>query len=582
MDTFRNFGNLYIKLTAKAGSRPPAGALIQAAKGGVIVSSCYADVNGEVNISLPSFDYRRSLSPGPSSLPYSPYDVRVSHTGHIPALFKGVQIFPGATTVIRHLLKRADEGYGKKTQTVLTPPHRLMAGVPIIRRECDVTPLRTERANSEVKLPLCVTVHLGQPKSDAENVTVDFLTYIKNVAANEIYPTWPEEAIKANIIAAVSSALNRITQRRYRVLGYPFDITNAPEVDQPYVHGGPTFHETDKIADRVFYLYGAKSGEDGSLFLCRHDDISAGEGLSQWGSVELAKQNYDAESILRYYFGGNITVSAAQTEENSKQAVSQGQKTDKDIYSMLNHIAAENKNGEIPFTTCGGRASEPEKSAALAAFQSSYGLDVTGSLDETTRRLISYVYSALRFPAAGEAKALSAYPGYPLGIGDRSESVVRASTRLAEIAEHLGEDVMPEVFPAMVFDGGVRNGVAAFQKYINLCRTGVIDKETWEALESFPLPAAVKEAPAVKSGVIRFGDSGESVREAQGALNKWLRENQSGEEIPEDGRFGGQTKKAVLDFQKSHGLLQDGVIGPETWAKLKNPVAEPPEEPSVG
>lgn len=86
-------------------------------------------------------------------------------------------------------------------------------------------------------IPRDITVHLGRPEETANNVTVSFPDYIKNVVSSEIYPTWPENAIRANIYVIVSFALNRVYTEWYRSRGYPFDITNSTQFDQKYIYG---------------------------------------------------------------------------------------------------------------------------------------------------------------------------------------------------------------------------------------------------------------------------------------------------------------------------------------------------------
>ena len=90
-------------------------------------------------------------------------------------------------------------------------------------------------------IPEMITVHLGPPDSAAQNVTVPFQDYIKNVASSEIYPTWPENALRANIYAQISFALNRIYTEYYRSRGYDFDITNSTAIDQSFVNGREIF-----------------------------------------------------------------------------------------------------------------------------------------------------------------------------------------------------------------------------------------------------------------------------------------------------------------------------------------------------
>ena len=156
-------------------------------------------------------------------------------------------------------------------------------------------------------IPEFITVHLGAPQSDAENVIVPFIDYIANVASSEIYPTWPESAIRANIYAQISFALNRIYTEYYRSRGYNFDITNFTGTDQSYVNGRDVFENVYEIVSDVFNDYIVRRGNVEPLFAQYCDGVEVScNGLSQWGSVSLAEQGYTPYEILTYYYGDDI------------------------------------------------------------------------------------------------------------------------------------------------------------------------------------------------------------------------------------------------------------------------------------
>ena len=146
---------------------------------------------------------------------------------------------------------------------------------------------------TQVVIPAAITVHLGAPDEPAENVTVSFLDYIKNVASSEIYPTWPEEALRANIYAITSTALNRIFTEWYRSRGYNFDITNDTRFDQAYVHNRGIFDSVSRLVDEMFDSYIVRQGQLEPLYAQFCDGrVSWCPGLLQWGTVELAGQGY--------------------------------------------------------------------------------------------------------------------------------------------------------------------------------------------------------------------------------------------------------------------------------------------------
>ena len=153
-------------------------------------------------------------------------------------------------------------------------------------------------------IPQQITVHLGSPSSYAANVTVPFVDYVKNVASSEIYPTWEEAALRANILAITSFALNRVYTEFYRSRGYDFDITNSTAIDQYFVNGRSYFDNVSRLVDELFNDYLRRPGfvEPLAAKFCNGTTVTC-EGLSQWGSQNLAKQGYTSTRILRSYYG---------------------------------------------------------------------------------------------------------------------------------------------------------------------------------------------------------------------------------------------------------------------------------------
>ena len=158
-------------------------------------------------------------------------------------------------------------------------------------------------------VPEYITVHLGPPNEPAENVTVPFTSYIKNVASSEIYPTWPENALRANILAQISVALNRVYTEYYRSRGYDFDITSSTRYDQAFVPGRSTFENINRLVDDIFNNYIVRQGNVEPLYAQFCDGVRTQcTGLSQWGSVDLAEQGLTPYEILQHYFGDNINI----------------------------------------------------------------------------------------------------------------------------------------------------------------------------------------------------------------------------------------------------------------------------------
>lgn len=156
-------------------------------------------------------------------------------------------------------------------------------------------------------VPSVITVHLGLPNEEAENITVSFPDYVKNVASSEIYPTWEPAAIEANILAIVSFALNRVYTEFYPSRGYDFDITSTTAYDQKFIRGRNIFENISRVVDESFNDYIRRSGfvEPLAAKFC-NGTTSTCDGLSQWGSQDLARQGYGPMEVLRHYYGERI------------------------------------------------------------------------------------------------------------------------------------------------------------------------------------------------------------------------------------------------------------------------------------
>lgn len=165
---------------------------------------------------------------------------------------------------------------------------------------------------SQAKLPFIpeyITVHLGLPDEPAENVTLPFPEYIKNVASSEIYPTWPESAIRANIYAQITYALNRVYTEFYRSQGYDFDITSTTQFDQKFIKDREIFENISNIVDDIFTSYVVKDGSVAPFFTAYcNGTTSICDGLSQWGTVPLANDGLSPIEILEYYYGNDISI----------------------------------------------------------------------------------------------------------------------------------------------------------------------------------------------------------------------------------------------------------------------------------
>ena len=251
-------------------------------------------------------------------------------------------------------------------------------------------------------IPESVTVHLGYPNAEARNVTVPFVDYIKNVASSEIYPTWPESALLANIYAQISFALNRIYTEYYPSRGYDFQITNSTAIDQSYVYGRDIFENISQLVDQVFNSYIRREGAVQPLFAlyCDGVEVQCG-GLSQWGSVELANAGFTAEEILRYYYGENIEivrdVPVEGVGESYPGRILRAEMFGDDVYLTQIRLNRISKNFPgIPKISDVNGFYSAETADAVAEFQRQFGLEVTGEVDRGTWYSIARVYAAVK------------------------------------------------------------------------------------------------------------------------------------------------------------------------------------------
>jgi len=249
-------------------------------------------------------------------------------------------------------------------------------------------------------VPQRITVHLGPPSSDAANVTVSFSDYVKNVASSEIYPTWDESALRANILAIVSFALNRVYAEFYRSRGYDFDITNSTAYDQYFVNGRSYFENVSTLVDELFNDYLRRPGfvEPLAAKFCNGTTVTC-EGLSQWGSQNLAQQGYNSNQILQSYYGNIETVLNAPIRGISSSypgaPLRQGSTGPNVvvIQTSINRIAQNYP--AIPKVPAVDGIFGPKTAASVREFQSIFGLTSDGIVGPATWYALVRLYTAV-------------------------------------------------------------------------------------------------------------------------------------------------------------------------------------------
>ncbi len=431
-------------------------------------------------------------------------------------------------------------------------------------------------------IPETVTVHLGTPDSDSENVTLSFLEYVSNVASSEIFPTWPENAIRANMYAQISFALNRIYTEYYRSRGYDFDITNTTAFDQSFVKDREIFENISQIAGELFNNYIVRQGSVEPLFAQYCDGVEVTcNGLSQWGTVDLAKRGLTPYEILTYYYGDNIDLVTdapvagidASVPEFPLRSGSVGDDV-RTVQIRLNRISSNYPAIPKIITPDGFYSDDTER--AVRDFQTIFGLEADGIVGKATWYKIQQIYNAVKRlnELTSEGITLSEvtqqFPS-ELAEGDSGNAVANLQLFINYLAAYYS--TIPSLTVDGIFGSDTRSAVSAAQRTFDLPVTGIVDAVTWEAIYRAYLGIIDTVAPQFTQGVtlpysgvpLRIGSEREEVRALQEYLNYI---SQYYTEIPSvsvTGYFGTQTQRAVRAFQRLFGIAEVGVVGLLTW-----------------
>ena len=376
-------------------------------------------------------------------------------------------------------------------------------------------------------IPEQITVHLGAPNSSAPNVTVSFSDYVKNVASSEVYPTWDESALRANILAIVSFALNRVYTEFYRSRGYDFDITNSTAYDQFFVNGRSFFTNIERLVDELFNDYLRRPGfvEPLAAKFCNGTTVTC-EGLSQWGSENLARQGYSSTQILRNYYGDVEIVNNAPvqgiTTSYPGTALRRGTSGPSvvTVQVMLNRISQSYP--AIPKIPAVDGIFGIRTENAVRKFQEIFDLTVDGVVGRATWYALVRIYVAVtrlaELRSQGQRFYANSWAHEPIGPGDSGIKVEHLQYMLSVLSEFIPE--IPSLTVDGIYGNATRNAVLAAQRRFGLPQTGEVDFDTWDEIydqysgiettalrniENFPYTAAAAGQTVPRARYARTG-----------------------------------------------------------------------------
>lgn len=395
-------GKLQIQVTSQLRAAPVEDAVIDISSTGEpdqILEEVRTDSVGQTDtleLEAPPEEY--SLSPGEMQ-PYSEYNFRITAPGYEPLTISGAEILANQLALQDIRLKplAGPEAY----DNVVIPAHTLYGDYPPKIAEAEIKPLSQsgEIVLSRVVIPEFIVVHDGAPTdSTAGDYYVRYRDYIKNVASSEIYSTWPQSTITANVLAIMSFTLNRVYTEWYRNQGYDFTITSSTAFDHKWIYGRNIFESISQVVDEIFDSFLSRPGVRQPILTqyCDGRQVQCPRWMTQWGSCSLGQQGYSPIEILRYYYGDSIYINTAEqiagipaswpgydlTVGSSGDKVRQLQEqldAIAQIYTAIPRIQPDGIYGQ-------------QTAAAVREFQNIFGLPQTGVTDFATWYKISHIY----------------------------------------------------------------------------------------------------------------------------------------------------------------------------------------------
>lgn len=399
-------GKLQVRIRQKNLGTPVSGASVRISFSGDQdgnIEEAGTDESGNsqmVTVKTPPLEY--SMEPNEAQ-PYSEVTVTVSAQGYREITVSGVEVLPNETS-IQEIELEALDAPGNPIDNIVIPAHTLYGDYPAKIPEAEVKSVNDtgEIVLSRVVIPEFVIVHDGVPTDPtAKNYYIRYRDYIKNVASSEIYATWPDAAIRANVLAIMSFTLNRIYTEWYRGKGYNFNITSSTAYDHKFIYGRNIYTNISKIVNEMFENYLSRPNVTQPILTqyCDGQKVSCPTWMTQWGSKNLGDQGYSPIEILRHFYGSNMYINVAEGISGIPASwpgydLTVGSRGNK-VYQMQQQLARIAKSyPAIPAIVPDGIYGNKTKEA-VEKFQSVFGLPVTGIVDYNTWYEISNIYVAV-------------------------------------------------------------------------------------------------------------------------------------------------------------------------------------------
>ena len=503
------------------------------------------DTSGETQaVPLQTLDRSFSQNPNYLGTPYISYGVIVETEGFEQHSVTQIPIFDGETATLPVALLPLQN---IQTRQMAEP---LVIGSPAVT----MTEPRNQEGTSadsrilrQVVIPNPITVHLGVPSASAANVQVTFSDYVKNVASCEIYPTWPDSALRANIYAIMTFALNRVYTEWYTSRGYNFDITNNTAYDQYYVAGHPIYDSISRIVDELFGEYVRRQGQNAPYFTSFCNGTTATcQGLSQWGTVSLANQGYSPIQILRYYYPNDIEIAETNIVTGVLSSYPGAPlrlgSTGLDVQTIQSYLNRIRRNyPAIPAVTDPAGTFGESTRNAVVEFQRDFNLTPDGIVGKATWYEMSHIYAAVTRLAELDSEGTSlgigtVPPNVVLRQGSQGQDVVTLQYLLNVIAQYHSK--VPAPIQDGIFGSGTRQSVIAFQQAMGLDPDGIVGPATWQSLynvylgieENVPMPGpetstveyTVKAGDSLWLIAQRYGTTVNAIKEASGLTSDIL------------------------------------------------------------